>query len=213
MVVFIPVFTIIRVVKTFENATDYSLMNTARHALYLPLSPAKKYEGKTTIEGFFWRFGDLAQAGAIFVGLNWLNFDIGDFALINMGLALVWLGVAILVARHYTDREAEVSGNLPPRLYHQIEDVMLQPGERFSFSLPADTFIDPDEGDVLSFGASLQNHEELPSWLHFDAEGLGFSGQAPAAAGVAASLVLRATDFDGAWAEGALTIRVADATG
>ena len=55
LVVFIPIFSIIRLVKIMENSTDYSLMNTTRHALYLPLSAAKTYEGKTTIETFFWR--------------------------------------------------------------------------------------------------------------------------------------------------------------
>ena len=31
-----------------------------------------KYEGKTAIDTFFWRFGDLIQAGVVFAGLNWL---------------------------------------------------------------------------------------------------------------------------------------------
>ena len=84
-------------------------MNTTRHALYLPLSAAQKYEGKTTIEAFFWRFGDLAQAGAIYAGLNWLRFDITQFALFNMVLSLVWLGVAWRVGKNYGSRVDTVS--------------------------------------------------------------------------------------------------------
>ncbi|MBT8046793.1 MAG: translocase [Xanthomonadales bacterium] len=105
LVVFLPVFSIIRLVKILENSTDYSLMNTTRHALYLPLSAAQKYEGKTTIEAFFWRFGDLAQAGAIYAGLNWFHFGIAQFALVNMVLSLMWLMVAWRVAGHYRKKQ------------------------------------------------------------------------------------------------------------
>jgi AAA family ATP:ADP antiporter len=104
LVVFVPVFSLIRIVKIMENSTDYSLMNTTRHALYLPLPVAHKYEGKTTIEAFFWRFGDQAQAGAIYAGLNWFDFGIAQFAAINMLLALVWLAVAWQVGRIYREK-------------------------------------------------------------------------------------------------------------
>ncbi|MEH6583841.1 MAG: putative Ig domain-containing protein [Halioglobus sp.] len=208
LVVFIPVFSIIRMVKIFENATDYSLMNTARHALYLPLSPAKKYQGKTTIEAFFWRFGDLAQAGAIYAGLNWFQFDLADFALVNMGLVVIWILVAVAVAKKYHQHEQAVAGNMPPRLEHRMEDRALVCGERFDFELRGDTFIDPDEGDVLAFSASLDSHQDLPSWLHFNAETLGFSGDVPNDGKGSLCVIVRATDFDGTWAEGTLYIRL-----
>ena len=208
MVVFIPVFSIIRVVKLFENATDYSLMNTTRHALYLPLSPAKKYEGKTTIEAFFWRFGDLAQAVAVYVGLHWFNFDVGQFALVNMVLALVWLLVAVALSGEFRTRELEAGLNLPPRLYRQLEDQLVAPGAPFFFELPADTFIDPDEGEVLVFTASLDGEQRLPDWLRFSPETLRFQGRAPAQSGGVYGITLRATDFDGAWAEGRIRILV-----
>ncbi|MEE4144781.1 MAG: putative Ig domain-containing protein, partial [Halieaceae bacterium] len=201
MVVFIPVFSIIRVVKLFENATDYSLMNTTRHALYLPLSPAKKYEGKTTIEGFFWRFGDLAQALAVYAGLHWLDFGVGEFAMVNMVLAMLWLGLAVAVAKQFHVEEKEGGLNLPPRLYRHIGERLVEPGRSFSFELPPDTFIDPDEGEVLAFTACLDSGEALPDWLRFHSETLFFSGKAPPEPGVV-DVVLRATDFDGAWAEG-----------
>jgi len=109
LVAFFPVFSLIRIVKIFENSTDYSLMNTTRHALYLPLSAAKTYEGKTTIETFFWRFGDLAQAAVIYAGLNWFKFDIQHFALLNVFLSLAWLMVAWQVARLYTARRQSLA--------------------------------------------------------------------------------------------------------
>ena len=98
---FLPVFAIIRAVKIVENSVDYSIMNTARHALYLPLPTAHQYEGKTTIDTFFWRFGDLAQAALIYVGHNWLAFGTAHFAMVNMLLAVVWIGVAAQIGKRY----------------------------------------------------------------------------------------------------------------
>ena len=73
---FVPVFTLIRLVKIAENGVDYSLMNTTRHALFLPVDRDSKYEGKTAIDSFFWRFGDLIQAGVVFAGLNWFGWGV-----------------------------------------------------------------------------------------------------------------------------------------
>ena len=101
LVAFLPVFSIIRAVKIVENSVDYSIMNTARHALYLPLPTAHQYEGKTTIDTFFWRFGDLAQAGLIYAGHNWLDFGTAQFAMVNVVLAAIWIGVAARIGKRY----------------------------------------------------------------------------------------------------------------
>jgi len=207
LVVFIPIFSIIRIVKIMENSTDYSLMNTTRHALYLPLSAAKKYEGKTTIEAFFWRFGDLLQAGAIYIGLNWFHFDIKHFAALNMILAVVWFWVAWQISRYYRDRGQLISSNMPPRLSHRMEDRMVPSGVPFRFQIPGDTFIDPDEGDVMIISAHQANDDVLPAWLVFDPATLGFSGTPPVDVKAETRIILRATDFDGAWAEGELVLR------
>jgi ATP:ADP antiporter, AAA family len=98
---FVPIFSIVCVVKALENSTDYSLMNTARHALYLPLSEDQKYAGKTAIDTFFWRLGDLVQAAGIYIGINLLGFGIKEFAVGNMILALIWLYLAVEIGRRY----------------------------------------------------------------------------------------------------------------
>jgi len=113
MVVFLPIFSLIWLVKIIENATDYSIMNTTRHAIYLPLTQIEKYEGKTAIDTFFWRVGDLVQAGAIYAGLNWFGFGITQFALVNMGLASVWIWLAVLIGRHYQRMTATHRARLP----------------------------------------------------------------------------------------------------
>lgn len=104
LMLFLPVFSVIHAVKILENSADYSVMNTSRHALYLPLSRTKKYDGKTAIDTFFWRIGDLIQAAVIYLGLNWLGFEIEHFAMLNALLALAWIIVAVYIGRGYVKR-------------------------------------------------------------------------------------------------------------
>jgi len=183
-------------------------MNTARHALYLPLTAAQKYEGKTAIEAFFWRFGDLLQAGAIYVGLNWMQFDIREFAMLNVVLSAAWLAVAWELARQYRAKELAASPRRPPQLLHHPHQRVLQPGQPFSFVLSSGTFAEADVGDVLSFTVHPDGADDLPPWLHFDAETLGFSGVAPAVPVPDTVLIVRATDFDGGWVEGRLVLTI-----
>ena len=76
---FIPFFYLIRRLKFAENSVDYSLMNTTRQALYLPVDRDSKYDGKIAIDTFFWRFGDLIQAVGIFIGLHLLDWEAREF--------------------------------------------------------------------------------------------------------------------------------------
>lgn len=46
----------------------------------------------------------------------------------------------------------------------------------FHFQVPADTFIDIDRGDVLTYRATMADGSVLPDWLKFDAATLTFSG-------------------------------------
>ncbi|MDJ0656039.1 MAG: Npt1/Npt2 family nucleotide transporter [Xanthomonadales bacterium] len=212
LVVFVPVFAIIRAVKMLENSTDYSIQNTTRHALYLPLSEAQKYEGKTTIDSFFWRFGDLVQAGVIFAGLNWFGFTIENFAMLNMGLALVWLAIARQIGRRYAAAEQSATMNLAPQLVRPLADQPAPPGSDLNFRLPPDAFIDPDAGDVLTITASGAGGAPLPPWLSFEADTLTFRGQTPDDIRGSTELHIRAADFDGACAEGVLMLRHKPAT-
>lgn len=103
LVAFLPIFAVLRVVRVGEFAGNYSIFNTARQALFLPLSTKGKYEGKITTDTFFWRFGDLIPAVIVFIGLHWLAFTAQQFAVVNMGLSLVWLAIAVQLARRTPD--------------------------------------------------------------------------------------------------------------
>jgi AAA family ATP:ADP antiporter len=111
LVALVPVFAIVRWVKIAENSSDYSIQSTTRHALFLPVSRVKKYQGKTCIDTFFWRLGDLIQALVVYVGLNVFDFGIKHFALVNCVLSALWIIVAVQIdlmyRRHTLPRGAD----------------------------------------------------------------------------------------------------------
>ena len=104
-----PVLAWIRGVKIAENATDYSLNNTVRHALFLPTSREAKYKAKAAIDSVFWRLGDLLSAALVFVGAR-LALDVRRFALVNMGFVVIWLLLAIGVAAQHRRQPVEEEG-------------------------------------------------------------------------------------------------------
>jgi AAA family ATP:ADP antiporter len=93
--------TAIRWAKTAENATDYSAMNTGRQMLWLPTRREEKYKAKQAIDTFFVRAGDVVAAGLVFAGTHWLALQASRFALVNLALVALWLGlVAVIVRQH-----------------------------------------------------------------------------------------------------------------
>jgi AAA family ATP:ADP antiporter len=98
MLAFAPILGFIRVAKIAENSTDYSIQNTARHALFLRTSREAKYKAKTAIDGFFWRVGDALSALLVFIGTR-LAFDVRSFAIVNAAMVGVWLLIAAGIVR------------------------------------------------------------------------------------------------------------------
>jgi len=92
---------LVRFAKTAENASDYSVMNTARQMIWLPTSREEKYKAKQAPDTFIVRTGDLASAGLVFVGTAFFAFGPQQFAAANVVLCLVWLGVALLLLKEY----------------------------------------------------------------------------------------------------------------
>jgi AAA family ATP:ADP antiporter len=78
--------------KVADNATDYSLGNTATQALWLPTSRPAKYKAKQAIDSFFVRFGDVLQALIVYGG-QLLSFGVPAFAALNVVLTVAWLAV------------------------------------------------------------------------------------------------------------------------
>jgi ATP:ADP antiporter, AAA family len=92
-------FSAVRWIKTAENATDYSVMNTARQLLWVPTTREEKYKAKQAIDTFFVRAGDVISAGVVLLGTQRLHLSIQQFAVANIALTIAWLGVALLILR------------------------------------------------------------------------------------------------------------------
>ena len=70
-----------------------------RRALFLPTSRDAKYKGLQTIETFFWRAGDMLSGVATFVLVQWLALSVRGFAVANLAIVVVWLALAVSLAR------------------------------------------------------------------------------------------------------------------
>lgn len=105
----LPVLAVVRVAKIAENSTDYSIQNTARQALFLPVGRDAKYSAKAAIDTFVVRAGDVLAAGGVIVG-HLLALSTRHFAMINIALALAWLAVVAGIAREHRRRTADEAG-------------------------------------------------------------------------------------------------------
>jgi ATP/ADP translocase len=97
-----PLLGLVRWGKTLENATDYSIQNTLRQALFLPTSREAKYKAKAAIDTFFMRFGDVLQAGIVRLGSQFQLASAG-FAWLNVGLTLGWLYAVTRLAKQHRE--------------------------------------------------------------------------------------------------------------
>jgi ATP:ADP antiporter, AAA family len=97
----VPILAVVRFMKIAENATDYSINNTARQVLWLPTSVEMKYRAKPAIDTFFVRGGDGLAAATVLIGVQLLDLTTRGFFAFNISLGLLWLGLAAYVARDH----------------------------------------------------------------------------------------------------------------
>lgn len=104
----LPVLAVMRLVKIGENSLQYSLQDTTRHALFLVATRSEKFVGRTFIETVAVRIGAILSTVLVFIGSH-LAWSTSTFAAINVGLAAVWIGFAVLVAREHRQRSRETT--------------------------------------------------------------------------------------------------------
>jgi ATP:ADP antiporter, AAA family len=90
VVLFLPLLLVVRLVKIAENASDYSLNNTAREMLYLPLATGEKYEAKLAADTIFRRVGDALSNPLVILSMETFGLGIGLFSGVNIALVLIW---------------------------------------------------------------------------------------------------------------------------
>jgi ATP:ADP antiporter, AAA family len=100
MLALFPLAFVARLTKIVENSGDYSLQNTLQQMLFLPTSRAAKYKAKTATDTFFVRFGDLGSWALVSVALA-SAWTPRTLAIANTGFAVVWVGIALLLASRY----------------------------------------------------------------------------------------------------------------
>ena len=103
---FVPVLAVMRFVKIGENALQYSLQDTTRHALFLVTSRAEKFVGKTAVDTIAVRLGAIISAVMVFVGTH-RGWPTRTFAIINVALALGWGAFVVLIGKEHARRAVE----------------------------------------------------------------------------------------------------------
>ena len=98
-------------IKAAENGTDYSLMKTARSALFLITKREEKYKAQAAIETFFVRGGDTLNALVVWFGTTVLTLSIERFAVINVVSILVWITLTVLIIKEYKKQKARADAS------------------------------------------------------------------------------------------------------
>ncbi len=108
-----PILSIIKIMKVAENSSNYSINNTARQILWLPTTKDMLYQAKTTIDTMFVRLGDGLAALTVLLGTRLWALSLFGFVVINIGLVIAWLAVAIYIAKeHHRLRKAHEAGEI-----------------------------------------------------------------------------------------------------
>ena len=105
----LPVLAVVKMMKIAENATDYSLNNTSRHVLWLPVSSAMKFHGKPAIDTLYVRLGDGLAAITVLVGVHLLALSTSGFFTFNVFLVLCWLVAGVLLVKEHRRASAAAS--------------------------------------------------------------------------------------------------------
>ena len=196
-----PLLVVARVALIAENSVNYSLQNTTRNALFLPVTREEKYIGKHTIETFALRLGDVMSGGFVYLASAVVGLSLSGFIVINGLLACFLLLLSRAIGRGYAASAAENLTNMPPVVSAPLPDLHIRAGEVSEMQLDSDTFFDPDVGDALVYEASEGRSGRLPDWIKFDGLDRRFRFTPPPGASGRVRVRLVARDFDGLEAE------------
>ena len=98
-----------------RHRTRFSLMLMAAAILLAALALTYLVDRREMVDALFKRSGDTLSAGLVWVSAH---FALGTRSVlaINVGLAVCWLGLAIVLGRNYAKREAAEPGVMSPPL-------------------------------------------------------------------------------------------------
>jgi AAA family ATP:ADP antiporter len=96
-----PVIAVVRVMKVAENATNYSINNTARQVLWLPTTAEMKYQAKPAIDSLVVRLGDGSAALTVLIGVHLLAVTNRTLLVVNVALVLAWIAASLVILREH----------------------------------------------------------------------------------------------------------------
>ncbi|MBX9256283.1 cadherin-like domain-containing protein [Desmonostoc muscorum CCALA 125] len=116
-----------------------------------------------------------------------IPFTVGSFRYTVANSAVQFLGAGQTKAETFTVQSSDGSAtqdivitingvNDAPTVANALADSSTAEDSPFNFTVPANTFADVDAGDTLTYTATLDNGNPLPSWLSFNANTRTFSG-------------------------------------
>ncbi len=104
-----PVLAWFAIVKVADNSIDYSVANTTKQILFLPLDRFTRYEGMLAVNTFFTRFGDLIQGGLIFLVMSVLAKSTTFLVGVNVSLCLIWLLITFRLSREFQTKTEQLN--------------------------------------------------------------------------------------------------------
>jgi AAA family ATP:ADP antiporter len=108
-----PLVSVLKTMKIAENATNYSLNNTARHMLWLPTSKTMLYKAKPTVDTLFVRIGDGLAAVTVLLGTRVWHLEVVQYFQLNMLIVCVWVLLAFYLVRENRRWAARAAQGLP----------------------------------------------------------------------------------------------------
>jgi len=96
-----PVFWVAAVVELFDGSMNYSLQQTTKEVLYLPIDRSVRYKVKPFIDMVVFRFGKGIAAIAGIVLLNVFSLEPKYLSYLSVPLIIVWLLVVVQLCRDY----------------------------------------------------------------------------------------------------------------
>ncbi|MCB1685290.1 MAG: hypothetical protein R3E82_18955 [Pseudomonadales bacterium] len=94
-----PLIAVLKAMKIAENATNYSLNNTARHMLWLPTTKTMLYKAKPAIDTLFVRIGDGLAALTVLLGTRLFEMQVVQYFQLNVVLVCLWVALAFYLVR------------------------------------------------------------------------------------------------------------------
>ncbi len=105
----LPILAVVKTMKIAENATDYSINNTARHVLWLPVDSEMKFRGKPAIDTLYARLGDGLAAVTVLVAVHVFAMSVRSFLIFNVALVVGWLIFTLMMVHEH--RQASKAAN------------------------------------------------------------------------------------------------------